>query len=359
MTTARERARWVSRGIEALLIGAVAAVLVVILLPTVRRGRERARRSAWIEDVRSGFEGARSAAARSAFRRSSGAYPESLLRLDAVEPELASWGNIGGCGVGGGGGDVRWIGRRSPGGRVETEFLISYAAGEDLQTTKYTFRVSGDLPGRFNVGLQLPYLHSLRRDENYFVDPDEQMVVDSWGDLSLLVSRKFGMLGATSANLTIGFPTAPHDLEYDGWFPIAYDAQPGRGEYTFSLGAEHTIDRDMGPVIFGGSYSYNGGENDVGDYKASTISGFGYFSYKTASLVHSLGANLTFALGKDRAGQFGEIPDQATTLVSLQYGLEFQLPGMYRAPLYFSCIETLSERGHEVYTLALGIVTSF
>ena len=108
MTTARERGRWVSRGIEALMIGAVTTVLVVILLPTVRRGRERARRLDWIEDVRSDLEGARSAAARSAFRRGSRAFPESLLRLDEVEPELASWGNIGCCGVGGGGGDVRW-----------------------------------------------------------------------------------------------------------------------------------------------------------------------------------------------------------------------------------------------------------
>ena len=284
MTTVRERSRWVSLGSEALLIGAVAAALVVILLPTVRRGRERARRLDWIEDVRSGFDGARNAAARTALRHGSGAYPESLLRLDAVEPELASWGNIGGCGVGGGGGEVRWIGRRSPGGRVETELMISHAAGEDLQTTKYTLRVSGDLPGRFNVGLQLPYLHSVRRDDS-FSDPDQPMIVDEWGDLSLLLSRKFGMLGATSVNLTVGFPTAPHDLLYDGYWPIAYDAQPGRGEYTFSLGAEHTIDRDWGPMIFGGSYSYNGGENDMGDYKAPTISGFGYFSYKTASLV--------------------------------------------------------------------------
>ncbi len=344
---------------EVLVFGAAAACLVATLLPDARRGCERARRTRWVRNVREAARGGGPA-------QGSGA-GEELLFLDAVGVELASWGNIGGCGVGGGGGGggVRWIGRRSPGGQVEVECVISHASGEDLKTTKLDLKVSGDVPGRFNVGVSVPYLHSVRHDPDYedATGRDDPLKVDSWGDLSLLVSRKFGALGDTTANLTIGVPTAPYDVQHEGWWHIPYDAQPGRGNWTFSLGVEHTVDRDWGPMVFGGSYSYNGGENEImggpGDYKADSIAGYYYFSYRTDTLVHSLGANLSFALDKDRRFIYGEIDDQPMTLLSLQYGLEFQIPGLYRAPFFVSAITTLSEKRAESCTLALGVVTSF
>ncbi|HHN47292.1 MAG TPA: hypothetical protein ENN09_07605 [Planctomycetes bacterium] len=278
--------------------------------------------------------------------------------LTTLKPETAAWASVGGCGVGGsgGGGSVRWIGRRVPGGRVETELLATYSAGDDLKTAKTNVKVTAEVPGRFNVGLQIPYLYSERRDADYeaMIGEERPLRVHELGDLNLLVSRKFGMAGNIVANLTIGIPTAPHDVSQDAWH-VPYDAQPGRGKLTLSLGAEHIVEKYYGPLIVGGSYNYLGGENDVGDFKADSISAFCFFSYRAERLVHSLGGTLTYAFEEDR-NLGAVIADQPLLLFTIQYGLELSFP---KFPMYIAATGTFSGDGMEAFGVSLGVMTAF
>lgn len=358
-----DRSRWVTVVIETVLFGALAGMVAIVFLPSCARSRTQARCLERVAEVRSVLEGVSTeqgtdylTEGKPVARAGKDAQSMTLPPLATIEPTTSSWASIGGCGVGGsGGGDIRWIGRRAPGGLIETECLVSYSAGEDLKTTKVSFKASGDVPGRFNIGLQVPYLYSRRYDSDYvlFSGIDEDLVVSSMGDLALLVSRKFGMTGETVANLTIGIPTAPYDLTQGGWH-IPYDAQPGRGKVTVSVGTEHIFEKDYGPIIAGLSYSYNGGENDVGDFRGDTIATYGYFSYRMERMVHSAGLNLSFSLADDR-NQWTPVGGP-TVLVGLQYGLEFSYP---RFPWFISVLGTFSGNGVESYTVATGVVTSF
>ena len=355
MSISPERNCWTSRIIETILLSGLSGLLVILALPILLRTHERGEQLARADRVSASLRSAQVMAMQTGTSRMSA---ESLARLDPVGPELACWKNIGGCGVGGSGGgaDIYWVGRKVPGGKTEVETFLSYSSGEDLKTLKLNLRVMYHLPDRFNVGLQVPYLHTTRHDPDYETAMGfaKLLEVDSFGDLSLIVSRSFGITGATSASLKIGFPTAPFNLSQDSWH-IPYDAQPGRGELTTALSIEYVKDRDYGPMIFGASYSYNGGENDAGDFKADAVSAYTYLSYKTDTMVHSAGVNLSYALAYDR--NLGtEITDQSKFLYGLQYGLEFSFP---RFPLYLSLGASFSSDGFEGYTAAVGVMTSF
>ena len=195
------RRRWLSLSVETVLLGTLVCTAAIVFLPSCSRSRAQARCIEKVAEVRNSLEkagvtdGPLSANGQPGLPLGQEAWLEGLPQLERVKPELASWESIGGCGVGGsGGGDVRWIGRRAPGGRIETECLMSFSAGEDLKTGKINFKASGDVPGRFNIGLQVPYLYSRRHDADYeaLIGYSKALVVSSMGDLNLLVSRKFG-----------------------------------------------------------------------------------------------------------------------------------------------------------------------
>ena len=355
MRISASRNRWVSLVIEMVFLSGLAGALLIITLPVFLRTHERGKQLSQVDKVSELLQNAPSTAVYAGSGRLSA---ESLAKLDPVGPELACWKNIGGCGVGGSGGgaDIYWIGRKVPGGKTDVESFLSYSAGEDLKTLKLNLRVMYHLPDRFNIGLQVPYLHTTRHDPDYetMMGFAKLLEVDSFGDLSLLASKSFGITGAMSASLKIGFPTAPYNLSQDSWH-IPYDAQPGRGKMTTSLSIEYVKDRDYGPMIFGGSYSYNGGENDAGDYRADTVSAYSYVSYKTDTMVHSVGLNLSYALAYDR--NLGtEIIDQPPFICGLLYGLEFSFP---RFPVFLSLGANFSENGFEGYSAAVGVMTSF
>jgi hypothetical protein len=286
-----------------------------------------------------------------------GGVRESLLDVRRPAPELASWGDFGGCGVGGGGagGGIRWIGRRSGGGYVEMEMLGSISDGEDLSSRSLQFKATGDVPGRLNVGIQVPYLSNVRHDENFPGGYD--LETDGLGDLSLLISRKFGMEGNTSANLTIGLPTAEYKQLEQSYYYYPYDAQLGKGVTTASVTLERNLNRDWGLMIMGGGYNYNGGENEIGNLRGDTLTGYFYLGYRREFMVHSFGVNLSYGLDKDR--NLGTvIEDQATVNTTLQYGLE--LSYFYRFPVLIAVARTFGEeRSQDTTSVALGVVTSF
>ena len=342
-----------SRGILPVVVeiaaaGVAVAFLAAILFPVVSRCIERSSKLARVDALmeRASFDGRTPAPA------------DLLLSLDPVEPEIASWGNIGGCGVGGGGGGggARWIGRRTGGAPIEFEALGSHSAGEDLTSNSITFKVTGDVPGRLNVGFQVPYLANGKR-----LDPAPPGVPDpiktfGFGDLTLLASRQFGMEGDTSASITLGLPTAEYDRVIEG-YEVDYDAQLGTGVVTFGLTAERCLNNEWGPVILGGGYNYGGGTNDIGNKRGSSLTAYCYAGYRTEMMVHSIGANLSIPLSDDE--DRGNVVDgQSRFLLTLQYGLEWSVT--YNVPVFAAILYTIGEeRSQDTASLALGVVASF
>jgi len=348
MTPLAAGRRWPSAG-GTLATCALACAVGAVAYPFAARMIERASRLARVDALVS-----RASARGGAHPYAAGAFPAAL---DPVEPELTSWGNVAGCGVsGGGGGGVRWIGRRAPRARGEVELLASRSAGADLTSDGLTLKVTGDIPGRFNLGVSLPYLSNSRHDENfeqlgYYYD----LEAEGFGDVGLMVSRKFGLEGNTNVSFTLTFPTGEYAQEEKG-YPLPYDAQLGTGVSTLSATAEYMRDHDWGPIIAGGGYTHNGGENDVGNLRGDSLQAYCYVGRKTEYTFHSFGASVTCALQKDK-NQGNVIEEQSVMMVTLQYGLELSFG---RVPVFMALTATLGEDSASNSTgLALGVVTSF
>jgi hypothetical protein len=253
---------------------------------------------------------------------------------------------------------VRWIGRRLRGGLLELEALGSASSGEDLTTNVVSLKATKTMPARFSLEVSVPFTQTTRKVTDH-PDGESEVGAEGLGDVSLLVSRQFGMGGDVTANLTVGIPTGEYK-RFDGplfdpyYYPL--DSQLGTGVVTTSLEVERSFDRDWGPVILGAGYTDNGGENDIGNSRGNTVSAYCYAGYRTERLVHSLGARFSQALEKDR--ELGEeLVDQSDLLVTLQYGLEFSTR---RFPLFVAATTTLGEGAEvESSTFALGVMTSF
>ena len=334
------------RTVDVAAILALGAAVGALFLPCAARAFARASARSRVRELSLGRDCAPWRVSR-----------DALLGVRPSGSELVTWGNVGGCGVGGtgGGGGIRWIGRRSGGAPVEVELLANVSRGEDLTSTSTSLKVTGDVPGRFNLGVQVPYVDNTRHVDDFW-GGEADLSVSGLGDASLLISRKFGLEGRTSASLTLGIPTGEHDVQIQS-YTLPYDAQPGKGVFTASLTVEQSLNRDWGPIIIGGGYNYGGGENDIENYRADSLTGYCYVGYRTERLVHSVGANVSIALGKDR-NLGNEIEDQGAFLLSLQYGVEVTLT--YRVPAFFAVMATLGEKSSQnSAALALGVMTFF
>jgi hypothetical protein len=344
--------------LEAVSVAAVLTITAALALPFVSRIADRASVLGRVDALAAGAGQARVRA------RAPGGV---LLALDRIEPELTSWGDVGGCGVsGGGGGGIRWIGRRSGGGGIEVELLNTGSTGQDLVSNSLTLKAAGDLPGirsRLNVGLSLPYLVNSRATNVPGVDYTHEL--EGFGDLSFLVTRKFGLEGHTSATLTLGIPIAEYDRVDSvpgNDLPVPYDAQLGKGVVTVGLTAEQSLDQDWGPVIVGGGYNYGGGKNDVelGNRKGTSVSdaltAYCYVGYRTDLFVHSVGVNFSYSFEKDL--DWGEpAEDPSGFLTTLQYGLEYSHIDF---PIFLAVTASLSpDPEANTWAWALGVVTSF
>jgi len=287
--------------------------------------------------------------------------PDNVLGyLEPLEPEPVSWARVGGCGVGGGGGGgVRWTGRRAPGGGTEVEVLTTMTTSVSTDSTTASVKLSRDVPGRLNVSLQVPYMHTVGMDENYFELYGSTLEVDAEGvgDLNLTVSRKFGITGSTVAAIAVGVPTGEYDAELNPSYVYPRAFQIGKGVGTVSGSLEHTLSRDWGTVTIGGALNLNGGMNDIGNRAGDTYDVYAYLAYTTERRVHSFGVKASRGLNKDMNSWEFEV-DQSRTKVTLQYGLELSF--LRAAPVFIGVTTTLGESGSsEATSLAVGVVMSF
>jgi hypothetical protein len=225
--------------------------------------------------------------------------PAVSLRVRRLSGLLASWETIGGCGAGsstGSGGAVRWIGRGTHGGLFDQQVMASYLRLDDGYNLGLNAQFSRDLSEKWNVGLSVPLLYKYYRD--YYGLPLD-ISNSGFGDVSALVTRRFGEINDTALTLSLGIPTGVHDGKYRNDY-LTQEKQLGAGKLTGSLALEHTLDQDWGVTVLGASVSHRGGENELGNYRAPVVNAYGYSGYFLGPWVPSLGLTVQRFLGVDR-----------------------------------------------------------
>ncbi len=225
---------------------------------------------------------------------------ELSLRVQRLSGLLAGWETIGGCGAGsstGNGGGVKWIGRSTTGGLFQLQSQASYTHLDDGYQVTVNTQLSRDLGDRkWTLGASVPVLYKYYRD--YYGLPVD-ISNGGLGDVGAFITRRFGEINATSLTLSAGFPTGTHKARYKNDY-LTQEKQLGLGRFTGSLTLDHTIDKEWGLGVLGGSFGYRGGENELGNYRAPVGSVYGYVGYFAGPWVPSLGLTLQRFFGNDR-----------------------------------------------------------
>jgi hypothetical protein len=273
-------------------------------------------------------------------------------------PSLHAWGNIGGCGAGGGSssgavGGAKWVGRGVTGGYLDVQVLAtqSYSNGDLFST--FNTRLGTTALHKWVFGLNIPVLYKM--GDVQVLGQEKTAHIAGFGDISVEVMRKLGITNASSLSLITSLPTGAHDAVRQGIVLPQY-LQLGSGVLGVTAQFEHTIDRDWGLMIFGGSASYNGWENSIGDWRAPTGTAYGYIGYVRGPLVPSAGLTLFGKPLHDR--ERGEPrPDERDPLFMVipNVALEWSTPWLAFL-LYTST--SFSYDGFEGVAVTLGATTS-
>lgn len=252
--------------------------------------------------------------------------PQLALRVRWLAPLLASWQTVGGCGAGssaGAGASVKWIGRSTTGGLFQTQILGSYvhlaegvlfSSGYNLSLTA---QVTRDLGEKWNIGVVVPYLYKYYRDYHELpVDISNAGI----GDVNLLLTRRLGPINATSITASVGLPTGAYDTQYKMDY-LTQEKQLGLGRWSGSLTLDHTLDQTWGLIVLGGSGSYRGGENALGNYRAPAAGLWAYSGYFMGPFVPALGLSVNHFFGHDRDRTLEQ--DSSLTTVNGNVSLEW------------------------------------
>ncbi|MBI3180629.1 MAG: hypothetical protein HYZ28_00550 [Myxococcales bacterium] len=248
---------------------------------------------------------------------------EALVRVAERAPALTSWGNIGGCGAGGtgpSGGGVKWIGRGVTGGLVDVQCLAGRAGYSDGATgISLATRVGTSIGYKWLVGLNVPFLYNVA-EVNVYGTPKTARL-PGFGDLGLEATRKLGVTNASTATLSLTVPTGSQDAVRQG-IVLPQRMQLGAGVPTAALSFEHTLDQSWGVIVLGGTASYGGWVNRLGDQRASTASGYAFAGYLLGPFVPSAGVTLTSKLLGDRERN-QLVPEQPMWLATPQVAAEW------------------------------------
>ncbi len=215
---------------------------------------------------------------------------------------LASWQTVAGCGAGassGTGAGVKWIGRNVSGGLFHVECQGNYVRNTDGYSYVATALVSADVSEKWNLGVVVPYLYKYYRDP-YLQQFDVANL--GLGDVNALLTRRFGAINDTIVTLSAGIPTGTHDahlLRAQNEI-LRNDGQLGLGKPTASLMLDHVIDNLWGPTVIGGVASWRGGQNELGNYRAPSATGYVYFSYLLGPIAPAIGISASGFAGHDR-----------------------------------------------------------
>jgi len=236
------------------------------------------------------------------------------LRVQGLGPLLASWETIGGCGAGGsgsGGATIKWIGRSTRGGLFQVMQTFGYLHLYDVPTSPEfrggynlvsSTQITRDFSEKWGGGVILPLTYKYYRDVAHNDQiPSYDLSNGGLGDVSLLLSRKFGAINDTIVTLNVGLPTGTYkakNTNTDGL--LTQEKQVGFGRPTATLIVDHTFDEIWGIIVVGGTASYRGGTNSLQSYRASSGSAYSYVGYYAGGFVPALGLTATGFTGHDR-----------------------------------------------------------
>jgi hypothetical protein len=282
---------------------------------------------------------------------------EELLRLRTTAATLASWGNVGGCGVGGGAssstaGGAKWIGRGVTGGRFDLQCLTSesFMPLRGYFTGVNTRIATGRLFEKWVLGVNVPILYKRRDVEVLGVQ--KTATIPGFGDIGLEVTRKLGITNSSLVTLMLSAPTGAYDAQRAG-IVLPQQLQLGSGVLGATGLFEHTFDRDWGLIVAGGTFTYGGWTNGIGDYRAPSFAGYTYLGYTLGPFVPSAGVTLLAKVGHDRERQ--RDLDDALFISMFSLAVEWSIDWL---AVLLSGTLPVSYHGVEGGTITLGVSTS-
>ena len=335
---------------SALLALLLTGLCAVSLYPAVDRARARgeARRLVSETLARVG-EGAVSAAPALA--------DLSLLTDLRGRPSLHCWGNIGGCGAGGGSasgaGGAKWVGRGVTGGLVDVQLLATQAVSHGNYFTTFNTRLGTGVLQKWNFGVNVPVLY--KAGDVDVLGQTKSAGIAGFGDVSAEVTRKLGITNASMLTLIVSAPAGAHDAQRAG-IVLPQHLQLGSGTLGATLQFEHTLDRDWGLMIFGGNAAFNGWVNSIEDWRSPSLTGYTYVGYIWGPLVPSAGITLFGKPVHDRERGEDRPGDEDPLFIAVpSLALEWSMD--YLALLLYANA-SFSYNGYEGVAATLGFSTS-
>jgi hypothetical protein len=283
--------------------------------------------------------------------------PRPLLPVREEIP-LASWGNIGGCGAGGGsasspGGGIKWVGRNVTGGLVDVQCLPSETLAHGNSFSTFSTRLGGSPAQRWGLAVYVPTLY--KRGDVTVLGQTKSAGIAGFGDVSLEVSRKLGVSGQHYLALIGSTPTGAHDAVRQG-IVLPQHLQLGSGVPGITGQYQYTRDRDWGLMLLGGTVSYAGWENSIGDYRAPSATASAHVGYLLGRFVPSTGLTLFGKPAHDRERGAAR-PASNDPLVMLIPGVGLEWSSDWVA-FFMGATLGLSQHGLESTTLGLGVSSS-
>jgi hypothetical protein len=280
-----------------------------------------------------------------------------LLGLQRA-PTLHSWGNIGGCGAGGGAagaaaGGAKWVGRGVTGGYLDVQVLATHAYARENYFNTFNTRLGTSVLPKWNFGVNVPILYKVGDVD--VLGQTKTAQIAGFGDVSLEVTRKLGITNASQATLILATPSGAHEAVRQG-VVLPQHLQLGSGVLGVTGQFEHTIDRDWGLMIFGGTAGYNGWENSIGDWRAPSVTGYSYLGYIWGPFVPSAGLTLFGKFLHDHErGEDRPADKDPLFMVVPNLALEWSMD--YLALLLYAST-SFSYNGFESVSATLGVSTS-
>ena len=274
------------------------------------------------------------------------------------EAPLASWGSIGGCGAGGGaasspGGGITWVGRNVTGGLLDTQCLASETFARGNAYSTFLTRLNVSPAQRWGVALYMPVLYKV--GDVTVLGQTKTARIAGFGDVSLEASRKLGISGQHRLALIASTPTGAYDAVRQG-IVLPQHLQLGSGVLGATGHYQYTRDRDWGLMLLGGTISYGGWQNGMGDRRAPSATAYTHAGYILGPLVPSGGLTLFGKPFHDRE-RHADKPDDHDPLLLVIPSLGVEWASDYLA-LYLAGNLGLSYNGVESMTLGLGISSS-
>lgn len=274
------------------------------------------------------------------------------------EAPRASWGSIGGCGAGGGsssgpGGAIIWVGRNVTGGLLDTQCLTSQTFARDNAFSTALARLGMSPAPGWGTALYVPVLYKV--GDVSVLGQTKTARIAGFGDLSLEVSRKFGVSGTHRLALIGNLPTGAHDAIRQG-IVLPQHLQLGSGVFGATGQYQHTRDRDWGLMLLGGTLNYGGWQNGIGDRRAPSATASANLGYIVGPLVPSAGLTLFGKPMHDRE-RGADKASSRDPLFMVIPSVGFEWASDYLA-LYFAGALGLSQNGVESTTLGLGVSSS-